>query len=353
MKRRINARSKGLLQTQLLPFGEEAPELSWDPYYLNFVDFLHRTARDFLQTPDMQALLREWSSDEFDSAFEICQAMVAMIKCSPRGIEYFEPKGQACVFLHSFLDHAALLENNEKLDRLRFSLIDEMISCLKTHSEVLNDNKNMVLPSAREDKLQRLKFDAAALYECVRAGLKRYVEWKLDHGRLSSFEDPSCLLRACIPPSELLLSYRVNLEMLELLLSRNLNPTSALQAFLHKIGTSGSRKPRVRNDILDSWFDCIKLLLKHGAEPEAFVECTYAGELAKSDPLQLRASNSARIPAKDLLQGIFHEEQFLALDFPTWHPMLAPQPVILPKNNERISKFDTIKGARMNLFRKK
>ena len=69
--KRINARCKDLLEVHRIPKGE-FPVLE--------VDFIHRTARDFLQTKDINDVLRSRVSDYFNPRIFLCEALLVQVK---------------------------------------------------------------------------------------------------------------------------------------------------------------------------------------------------------------------------------------------------------------------------------
>jgi len=85
MKRRLKVLSKGLLEASNV-----VPDSVDDRLFLFKIDFLHRTVKDYLQTPDAQSMLQSWSDDTFNFDWEICNAIGAVAKMAPR--ESFTPR---------------------------------------------------------------------------------------------------------------------------------------------------------------------------------------------------------------------------------------------------------------------
>lgn len=75
VRRRLDARSKGLLEIWCYEFEDEITS--------HKVDFLHRTVRDFLNTPEMQDMLRKRSKPAFKASVALCSAFLAEIKMAP------------------------------------------------------------------------------------------------------------------------------------------------------------------------------------------------------------------------------------------------------------------------------
>jgi NACHT domain len=85
MRRRLNARSKGLLEVAVraVPSARIYGELFRDEYD---VDFLHRTVRDFLNTEEMQTQLSNWlraHRPDFNSNLLLCKTVLAELSCNP------------------------------------------------------------------------------------------------------------------------------------------------------------------------------------------------------------------------------------------------------------------------------
>ncbi|KAJ4304927.1 hypothetical protein N0V90_000455 [Kalmusia sp. IMI 367209] len=68
-KKRVNARTQGLLET----FGQDNLK----------VDFYHRSVQDFLHLQDMQDILSADLPDGWDSDFDLCRIFLAEVKCIP------------------------------------------------------------------------------------------------------------------------------------------------------------------------------------------------------------------------------------------------------------------------------
>ena len=94
MKKRLNARSKGLLDVQFYNTGDgDDASLSSSMLFNRKVDFLHRTVRDFLIKGDMQDMLNAWATAKFNANVVISMATLAQIKISPQEEEYFRERG--------------------------------------------------------------------------------------------------------------------------------------------------------------------------------------------------------------------------------------------------------------------
>ncbi|KAL5348786.1 hypothetical protein ACLOAV_006208 [Pseudogymnoascus australis] len=78
MKKRLNARCKGLMEAKFYePFSSGGPSsfvVSWQ------VDFLHRTIRDFLALANMQKLLPSRVPKSYNADLAICRSVLATFK---------------------------------------------------------------------------------------------------------------------------------------------------------------------------------------------------------------------------------------------------------------------------------
>ena len=90
-KKRLNASCKGLLEVRHLASRDEQNSLPSSILFNWKVGFLHRTVREFLVIEDTRRLLRDWSPAGFEPHETICKILLAQIKTSPEGREYYQP----------------------------------------------------------------------------------------------------------------------------------------------------------------------------------------------------------------------------------------------------------------------
>jgi len=74
MRKRINARCKGLLQFQAKGSSSECRQTRFN------VEFLHRTVKDFLMTEDLQKLISTWLPPNFNPNLTACRTLLAEFK---------------------------------------------------------------------------------------------------------------------------------------------------------------------------------------------------------------------------------------------------------------------------------
>jgi len=69
MRRRLNVLSKGLLGAKDTDYHRR------NTFIFGFeVGFLHKTVKDYLQTPDSQSMLQSWSNGTFNIDWQMCNA---------------------------------------------------------------------------------------------------------------------------------------------------------------------------------------------------------------------------------------------------------------------------------------
>ena len=100
MRRRLNARCKGLLEDCLDPSATD--------YWSHRVEFLHRTVRDFLSTKGIQSMLK--GDVSFNPNRSLCRGYLAVIKSMPKHREDFGNQATVRHQLNSLLYHAAQAE---------------------------------------------------------------------------------------------------------------------------------------------------------------------------------------------------------------------------------------------------
>jgi hypothetical protein len=302
IKKRINARCKGLLQIV------RQERRSADPMWSHAVGFLHRTVRDFFYSPDIQQWLQEWSADLPNTSLEICKAIVATLRGVETSIFPDDDEWHILTLEDSFFHHAALLEQIPSLDELRFAVIDTFISGSKQCNNGLTGSWHKVSYAFYCGKI--VNVEHAAMYRCARAGLTRYIK-----ARLHSVEKGprrNDLLHACIctQAGDVSDPSSINVEMCRYLLETGLDPNgvqtgrrvSSWQEFLQDLSKCSRIQPGSYPEWFDSWYDAIKLLLEHGADLTAQVTLPSSGEQSS---------------ATEFLHNYLPKELFLALGIST------------------------------------
>ena len=139
MSRRINGRSKGLLEIHR--------GWQWPEFWGDKVEFFHRTVRDFLLTTEMQDFLNRNSDHSLNINRSLSRAYLCLIKTLPSyGAELLSPYAEKCMLLA----HQAELETNTT----DISMLDELENVIRTHDmntgvppfETLRNNKSVNIP---------------------------------------------------------------------------------------------------------------------------------------------------------------------------------------------------------------
>ncbi|KAL1842598.1 hypothetical protein VTJ49DRAFT_4778 [Mycothermus thermophilus] len=209
-RKRLNACCKGLLE-------EHGPSdvSASDPraYFEIQVDFLHRTVKDFLATPQTRAFLSSWNPAAFPSDASICYALLDLIKQTPVD----EPCCRTTVKSHkselplssymewlipTFMNHCKTLNDTPdfKSDRLKAILnyFDETLNvmdsgCLLGHQYLetyfsYHCQGIFTSPWSSGKKLHSPIF----LDLCARYGLHHYVVRKYEESKTStSYRGPT------------------------------------------------------------------------------------------------------------------------------------------------------------------
>ena len=79
MRRRLDGRTKGLLEARE-KVGHHGPK---HPISTHYVGFLHRTARDFVKSRDVQQMLQPYVSSDFNAEMRIVRALLTKSKALP------------------------------------------------------------------------------------------------------------------------------------------------------------------------------------------------------------------------------------------------------------------------------
>jgi hypothetical protein len=120
MERRLESRCRGLLEAQKHHQERLGCQLEY------YVDFLHRSVRDFLLSKDTQRVLNEYSSSAFDPIEFLCKSTLAQMKMA-------ESQSLDVLSLSkSFLEYAKMLEQSSGVAHP--ALFETFTSLLKHHA---------------------------------------------------------------------------------------------------------------------------------------------------------------------------------------------------------------------------
>lgn len=314
--KRLNARGQDLLVI------EEDTMTVEDLMYT--VRFSHPTVKDFLSTPDMLKKLHSWKSRNFDARMSLCKATLAIVKsinlppltditdyvwtpvktnhAGNPVINDYARVNRCLNYVSEFFSYAHSIEQDEGI--LDNTLIDGFQSVISStlvqkgrrqgtylgwvdqyDTRPLNNNRDK--PQFPYDKEMTSFFFASA----VEANLKQYVAHKLRlNPRLISlsFRQRPVLDRALRPPPWTKSTYRIDPDMIDLLLTRGANPnmiltlykaasdssfvyasekawTTVWALFLQRLHYAASAKICKPPELIQDEFEATMLMIEHGA----------------------------------------------------------------------------------------
>ncbi|KAF2662244.1 hypothetical protein K491DRAFT_710188 [Lophiostoma macrostomum CBS 122681] len=190
MRIRLNGRCKGLLECSNITWGEE-----------DVVDFLHRTVKDFLMTPEMQRTFASLLNEDFDPYSSICTASLVLLKSTPTIL--LRPVLVLLLFEVFFNSALHYERSNRMLPMEYFYELDRTVSTLATNSET---TKSVLwYRGTRQHSL---------LSSAVRYNLRLFVE-----ARLRSCKDISASTIISLVKASSHLSAGDRLEMLQAILA--------------------------------------------------------------------------------------------------------------------------------------
>jgi hypothetical protein len=303
MRRRLKVLSKGLLEAE-----HTVPEPVDDPLFGFEVGFLHRTVRDYLQTPDAQSMLQSWSDDTFNVDWEICSAIGALAKMAPR--ESFMPGQPVWSYSPFFLFHASRVDRNPLFRADMASMLEHLQAALapafEEHKDILYRQLKDMFGEGTTFKGKGLEPDLVIISACVCFGVLNFVAERFA-------KEPQLCSRVTNHVNSLFWSAQQNyaedflessqeysdMLMLELLLAHGVDPNSGFNGrsewrlILEELMGKGDDEDRRR------LFEAIKSLLRHGADFEQ--QCTREGE-------------NIEVKANELLREWFDADQFGVLE---------------------------------------
>jgi hypothetical protein len=216
MERRVVARCKLLLEVVDRPSSENEKKKK-------YVIFLHRTVRDYLREAEAQELLACRLRGPFDPRRQLCDALLAEIKCAPTP-QYSRP----FPVVHNLV--LQLLHVAKEVERLSNAPLISHLDSLRSTIDHMKGPKfdwwqggGVHYPS---DNLTRF------LQLIIRSSLPVYLKWRLhdikDYLHLSASHKADLLLSSlCTRGHELGLDSNSSVEIVEVLLRYGANPNYA------------------------------------------------------------------------------------------------------------------------------
>jgi hypothetical protein len=319
MRRRLKVLSKGLLEAESTESRERDMQL-----FESKVVFLHRTVKDYLQTPDAQSMLQLWADETFNVHWEICTALGTLAKMTPR--EYFIPTRPIWNFAWPyFLLHASSVDKYPALRTDLMSMLDHLQAAI---APAFEENENILYnwASRVEDSLevtikgQSLEVDLVIVSACACLGVHNFVNEKFA-------QDPQLCTRVTNHVTVLLSLFRLYssddeefsglhaksaMAMMKFLLDQGVDPNSGLNGrtewrLILEDLICHSKYDEGRQMLLRS-FEIIKLLLPSGADFEQ--QC--ATGVSKLDKDQ--KPREVTIAASELLRKWYDIDQFGVLE---------------------------------------
>ena len=290
----LNARCKGLLEI----YYDEHRTFS----FCYKIEFLHRTVKDYLASPDMKALLKSLAPRGYNPATSLCRAYLALLKqLQPYEIKlYASTPEDLDDVTQDILYYARQVEI--ELDRSEWAVIDELD---RFHATSLRESAPLIIHKHKEledwEKIVQASLGADFLKWAVEARLVIYVERRLKEDptlMLDEIEHPLlayALIRHFAKHDAYSLAQFVEPEMVRLLLSFGADPhqqcnlrkfsNTVWQEFVHGCTALAGCQS------VDAIYHVCKatvILLEAGADPELICSITYFADAAMAPFVSLR-----------------------------------------------------------------
>lgn len=257
-----------------------------------WVDFLHRTVRDFFLGDAMQTLLRNWIETPFNPHIALCRSFAMQMKIiQPTRDHVMSLDPPFFDLVEDFLYHSR--ETEDRYSPIEATLIEEVDRLGIHHYGYHRESRVTYRPLKSKPDMRMLPLglsDASwasgwILTLCVQAGLQAYVRKKVQEepSLIHDVDGRPLLFCALLLPlgttHEIFRSH--NLGMLRLLLEGGANPnqshlnTSVWDNFLSHCY---ERRPNTTTERVLA--EVFTLLLNHGADPEVNIETGKSSEKA-------------------------------------------------------------------------
>lgn len=319
MRRRLKVLSKGLLETEEIYNGsvDSSSELAKGYLYGSQVYFLHRTVKDYLQTPEAESMLQSWSDVIFNADWEICNTLGTLFKMTPSDIFIpSEEKGRE--FARLFFHHALMLDQNPILRADTALLLDHLQTTLapvvQKNKDVILEYLSSALPGQAYLKGESAEIDTGILSLCVFSGMFNFVSEKF------AKQPALCERIAKQFPTLIWCTRQINggaafsephldrgfsaMLILQLLLAQGVDPNSSFKGTTEWRIILEDLMGNLPYNITDRLkrFEAIKLLLRYGANFEQ--ECSNRSI----------KDGSQMVTASQLLREWYSEDQFGVLE---------------------------------------
>ena len=291
MRRRINSRCKGLLEVSpgypkhrhgdsemnwfkgIAPSNQKHHSSMFSSSPDSTVQYLHKTVKDFLESPKVWFQLLEKNANEYNPHLALCRSFVLQLKCINRA---WNDNSSILYFVRRCLQHVCSIQeagDDGALAPDLVAILDEL-DCAATE---LAQSPGLTF----QDWPRPLHVEFGVrtfLSLTVRLGFNFYIEQKVNRGCLVVDDTETWpLLADAITMNETLIrhfgcSALVNVKMVNLLLSRGADPNQKCgsetiwQRLLDNM--HGRTYPKLEDmDVqIPIWIDIVLLFLQHGAD---------------------------------------------------------------------------------------
>ncbi|KAH6684057.1 hypothetical protein B0J14DRAFT_555059 [Halenospora varia] len=275
------------LKTRCAELLELRPMSRWN--YEQVVQYLHLTVKEFLEKAEVwSTLLDSTKSTDFDASLSLLRSDVLMLKSSNPG--WNEPQWK---IIDSAMYYALKAENSTgEAQTALLNELDRVCHTLVKFDPKSNHHERNIHWSAAMHAIDQSCHNCpeSFLTFAISKGLVLYTKTKLGH---RAYEVGRQTVRpllvyaiGCVPVYEKRKMTSVNLPMLAMLLRGGLNPNEAFQGstpwrrtLSHILSISDSNENEQVLHLEQSWLDACKLLLMHGADPNAYSKRTLTNSL--------------------------------------------------------------------------
>ncbi|KAM7206061.1 hypothetical protein V8F20_002843 [Naviculisporaceae sp. PSN 640] len=240
------------------------------------IDFLHRTVKDFLVTPETQTTLISWDQGQFKPDLAICHALLACLRTMPE-VGFHKWPNHLTHVMHPFFSHCRRVNNDldcarEELQKLIDRFHDRLLRIYSPEGlwkEYMSLVSGMDYPGYFEQlhNLPRLQLHSV----CVIFGLSRYLPQQFDSP--SKRESYGTYLGLFLRQATAMPN---NEDLVRKLLDCGLSPDDPV---VHEMGPHMAKSSWVLL-VHDIWnkgvdryrFQLVQILLEHGvSDPNAMV----------------------------------------------------------------------------------
>jgi hypothetical protein len=320
MERRLKSRCKGLLEIQHSSRTQFYKGSTRRELRTAKVLFLHRSVDDFLEEEDVQHMLLNKKSDDFDSSHALMRAQLMRLK-------WLDPKD--CIdratladIVEDFLEYAAAAECKTGEGTIPFVEQFDQIANERWRNRELSLGSNSFTEQNGSRDLWAGGFwaeDAQAEGEdsfftlAIQFGLDLYVKHVLARdSTIMTAKTGQPLLEYAIAPQWKRLPRPVSADVTRVLLEAGAEPNKLYKGatswqksldYVYTLLTESSATPH-DTDIVDQWYKIFILFLEHGADPDAWI--TPGKKFKSNERLSLTATDviAATFSKVDILRGV-------------------------------------------------